>query len=86
MALGRTVSEIEDAMTAQEFGEWMAFYSMHPFGPAGDWFRSGVIASTIANVNRAANTEAYKPEDFMPRRADEKLPVEDNPTEFFKAI
>jgi hypothetical protein len=84
--MGRTVDELQDAMSAQEFGEWMAFYSIHPFGPPGEWFQSGVIASTIANVNRAPNTEAYKPADFIPRRQAEEKPVEDDPNEFFGKV
>ena len=68
-------------MTAQEFGEWMAFYQLHPFGPPGDWFRTGVVASTIANVNRAANTEPFTAADFMPRRSEPE--PEPDPTEFF---
>lgn len=29
--------------------------------------RAGIIASTIANVNRGKGKKAYKPEDFMPK-------------------
>lgn len=30
-------------------------------------FRTGIIASTIANVNRGKRKKAYKPADFMPK-------------------
>lgn len=31
-------------------------------------FHAGVVASTIANVNRAKNQKAFKPADFMPAK------------------
>jgi predicted transcriptional regulator len=30
-------------------------------------FRAGIIASTIANVNRGKRKKPYKPADFMPK-------------------
>ena len=34
-------------------------------------YRTGIIASTIANVNTPKN-KTYKPEDFMPKEKNEK--------------
>lgn len=31
-------------------------------------FHAGVVASTIANVNRARGQKAFKPSDFMPKK------------------
>lgn len=39
---------------------------MSPFGDERADLQAGIIASTIANVNRGRNTTAFKPEDFMP--------------------
>ena len=39
---------------------------MYPFGDERADLQAGIVASTIANVNRGKNTSAYKPEDFMP--------------------
>jgi len=33
-------------------------------------FRAGIIASTIANVNRGKKKKAFKPVDFMPKEDD----------------
>ena len=44
----------------------MAYFSMEPFGEYSDYWRTGQIAATIANVNRPKSHRAYKPEDFMP--------------------
>jgi hypothetical protein len=79
------VAELEGAMTAEEFGEWMAFYGQQPFGISGAWFQTGVVASTIANVNRGANSPALSAADFMPRRREDEAVKEKDPTEFFKA-
>ncbi len=48
----------------------MAFAEIEPFGDDDQkaYWRSGMIASTIANVNRDTKKQrkAYTPEDFMP--------------------
>lgn len=64
--MGRTVAELQDAMTAAEFGEWIAFYSIEPFGERIEDLRTGITASVIANVNRAKDTPPYKASDFIP--------------------
>jgi len=45
----------------------MAYYSLEPWGERRADLRSGIVASTIANVNRPKGGKAYKPQDFMPR-------------------
>lgn len=54
-------------MPAAEFNAWMAYYSIFPFGEARGDMRAGIIASTIANVNRGRGSRAYTPADFMPQ-------------------
>lgn len=83
--MGRTVGELEGAMSAQEFGEWGAYYELHPFGASGDWFRTGMVASTVANVNRSQETPPYSPADFIPGARQEQE-VEDDPMVFFGKI
>lgn len=34
-------------------------------------FLAGIIAATVANVNRGKSQKAFKPEDFMPKYSDE---------------
>jgi hypothetical protein len=48
------------------------------FGPRRDDLRAGVIAATIANVNRGKRDRAMSPEDFALRfeRAREMTPEE----------
>jgi len=44
----------------------MAYFSIEPFGEHAAYWRAGLIAATIANVNRGKRQRALKPEDFMP--------------------
>lgn len=53
-------------MSAKTFTEWQAYYSLEPFGPYAEFWRAAMIASMIANVNRAKRQKAFTPEDFMP--------------------
>jgi len=46
----------------------MAYAQLEPFGPDADSWRTGVIASTIANANRDRKKRPapFTPQDFMP--------------------
>ena len=57
-----------------ELGTWAALYEMEPWGEKRADMRAGIIASTLANVNRGKSSEPFSPSDFMPRfdRSDEK--------------
>lgn len=64
-------------MSSSEFTEWIAFYELEPQGEWRADLRAGIIASTIANVNRSADSEALTPKDFMPfERTDEEPEVD----------
>lgn len=51
----------------------MAYFSLEPWGTEVEDWRSGLVASTIANVNRDPKKQrkAFKPSDFMPQRLTE---------------
>lgn len=54
-------------MDSHEFTEWMAFYTLEPWGAVRDDLRAGVLASTVANYAgkvRNANDPAT-PSDFF---------------------
>ena len=65
LKLGCTVRELQARMSSSEFGEWVAFYSIEPFGDHIEDLRTGTLAALIANVNRAKDTPPYKPTDFI---------------------
>ena len=54
-------------MTSPELAEFMALDEVEPWDP--NWRRDvgvGVIASTLANVNRGKKAAPFKVQDFMP--------------------
>lgn len=54
----------------------MAYYELEPWGERRADLRAGIVASTIANVNRdpKRRAKAYAPEEFMPREGPVTLP------------
>lgn len=52
-------------MPAQEVAIWEAAYMVEPWGEVRDDMASGIVAATIANVNRGKDTPAFTPADFM---------------------
>jgi len=69
LALGMTVGELLRRMSSRELTEWMAFFSLEPWGTEVEDWRAGLIAATIANANRdpKKRRKPYEPQDFMPR-------------------
>lgn len=65
LALGRTVRELEQGMTARELDDWARYYELEPFGAARDNLHAGIIASVIANQYRRKGAEPITPADFM---------------------
>lgn len=78
MALGRPdVDGLLDELSSSQLAEWIAFYQLEPWGEERADLRAGIVASTIANVNRSPKRKKpYAPEDFMPRFEDEEDPEE----------
>lgn len=77
-----TVEELLARTTSRELSEWMAYFSLDPFGEERADLRAGIVASTIANAQRdpKQRRQPYKPEDFMPdfenRESEDKSPQE----------
>lgn len=64
-----------DSITAEEYGLWWAEYCRSPWGELRQDTGFGIVAATLANVNRGKSVAAFKPTDFMPwheETADEK--------------
>jgi hypothetical protein len=62
------VDAMLDSAPSSMLTEWRAFTNLHPVGEWRADLRSGIIAQTIANVNRDSKQtpEPYKANDFMP--------------------
>jgi hypothetical protein len=54
------------------FDEFHVLLKRHQEAEERAFFRTGIICSVIANVNRGKNTKAYKPKDFMPKKPDNR--------------
>lgn len=63
--LGMSVRRAQQEVSSAEFGEWVAYFSIEPFGDRIADLRAATIASVIANVNRAPNTPPVPPSAFM---------------------
>ena len=61
-----TVKELLSRMDSRELAEWVAYYSIEPFGDFRTDLVGGIVASTIANCNRSKHSRSFKPSDFMP--------------------
>jgi len=61
-----TVGELKERLSSSELTEWMAYFSLEPFGYELDNYRTGVIAATIANTTPGIK-KTYKPSDFFPQ-------------------
>lgn len=67
LSVGRVdVRRMLSEISADDLMEWVAYNEIEPFGEARADLRAGIVASTIANVNRPKNSRALRPGDFMP--------------------
>jgi hypothetical protein len=72
-----TVEELLNRMSARELVSWQAYSMIEPFGEERADLRAGIIAATIANVNRKKGRKPYKPSDFMVEFAKYEKPKQD---------
>jgi hypothetical protein len=55
-------------MSAAELAEWREFYDLEPWGSDAEFYRVGIVASMIGNVNRdpKRRPHPFTPRDFVP--------------------
>lgn len=55
-------------MSWDQYCGWRQYYQLEPFGEERADLRAGIVASTIANVNRDTKrrSKPFAPSDFMP--------------------
>lgn len=83
------MQELGETMTAAEFGIWWAEYRREPWGDFRTDLGAGLVAATLANVNRDAKSKPvpFSALDFMPfAREPEPPAAETDPVEFFNAL
>ncbi|WJF92002.1 hypothetical protein QS306_14635 [Paraburkholderia bonniea] len=71
MSVARAKREIDSV----EFADWMAYYSIEPWGERIADVRMGVMASTMANVYRDPQSAPLRPADFIPWAAEPVQPL-----------
>ena len=64
-----TVTRLLAETTSAELSELVAFYGLEPFGPERGDLQAGVVAATVANVNRDPKKQKrpYSVQEFMPK-------------------
>jgi hypothetical protein len=50
MSLGRTRRELLLTTSSRELNEWLAFFSLEPFGPYADNLNAGIVACAAASA------------------------------------
>lgn len=73
-----TVRELLTRIDSRELSEWMAYYEVEPWGAEPADYRTGIVASTVANTARdpKQKKDPFLPKDFIPRYG---LPPEAEP-------
>ena len=66
LRLGRTKREMLATVSSYDLAEMIAYNRIQPIGELRADLRAGIVASTLANIHRGKNREAYTPQDFMP--------------------
>lgn len=54
-----------DEMTPEQFNEWMAYYTLEPFGD--EWEQSAMVCATVFNTQVTKKHNLAKIEDYMPQ-------------------
>lgn len=80
------MAELESTLTNSELTEWLAYNRIEPFGSEMEDYRAGIVASTIANVNRSKGQKAFTPKDFMPFAEKEKSSVSQDVIKLFSEL
>lgn len=92
LALGCTLAELGERMTSQEFGLWIAYHQIEPFGEVRADLRAGIVASTVANYAGRMRTKeagAAQPSEFMPflkHDEPEQTVQEPDPIAYFNSL
>lgn len=68
--------ELYARLTSTEITTWLAYYMLDPMGGEREDLRSGIVAATIANVNRGKDSRPFEPSDFMPQFGPQKVEEE----------
>jgi len=54
-------------ISSRALAEWMAFFSLEPFGYEANLAGHAITSSVLANTNRKKGAKPFKPADFLPQ-------------------
>lgn len=91
LRLGRTLAELGETMSAEEFGLWAALYTSDPFDELRADYQTGLVCATVANWSGRILREGAQPMsplDFMPfrERPAAEPEVESDPIAHFRSL
>lgn len=77
--MGIPIGELQERVSSHDFAEYWAHFQLEPWGTEREDLRSGIVASTIANVNRDKKKRArpFLPSDFIPKVELERVTDDD---------
>lgn len=88
--MGIPIAELQARVSSREFAEYWALYQLDPWGPERDDLRAGIVASTVANVNRdrRKRPRPYTPQEFMPKLVEATADAEEtvDPAEIARRV
>ena len=76
-------------LTSRQISEWIAYYSIEPWGYWDEWLRNSRLCAVGSNPYRRHNARALDAQDFMPKpppQAAEKLQTVEEQVEQAKRI
>ncbi len=85
--MGRTVAELEETMSMDEYMEWAAFYELEPWGTPAEDDRWRLNYSLVWAINSDKDQPVWldrDPEETARREA--ARPLDDKINEFFSAM
>ena len=66
LALGMTVGELEQRMSAHELSEWQAYDSIEPIGGFRTDYGFAMLAALYVNAHKKRGSQPSKVSEFMP--------------------
>lgn len=88
MGCARNIAELQDTMTAEEFGLWQTLWNIEPWGDVRTDLAGATIASAVANHAGMTRNSPTTPMDYLPpwAKGADPEPEEVDPVAFFKAM
>jgi len=72
LALGRTIGELEAALSSAEYAEWQAYYQIDPFDDQRADLRFAMLASMVAAIGGVKRPK-FKDYMLFPERSEQKV-------------